>query len=139
MIESFSQVRVRYAETDQMKFAHHCNYVNWFELARIDLMREYGISYASLEKEGYLLPVLTIQIEYLRPARFDDVITIRSYIEKPPRAKIEIKYSVTNEQGELLSKGNTLHSFMNLKDRAIKPPKMFLNALAPYFDSDQIK
>lgn len=139
MIESFSQVRVRYAETDQMKFAHHSNFVNWFELARIDLMRKYGIFYASLEQEGYLLPVLEIQIEYLRPAKFDDIVQIRSYMERPPRAKIEIKYSVTNEQGELLSQGRTLHSFMNLKDRAIKPPKIFLNALAPYFDEDQKK
>ncbi len=129
MIEHTSEIRVRYAETDQMRFAHHSHYITWFELARINLLREIGISYANLEKEGYLMPVLEVSVRFLRPAHFDERLFVKAVIDEVPRAKLSFKYEVCNEQGELLCLGNSLHSFMNQKERAVKPPRQFLKRI----------
>ena len=129
MIEHTSEIRVRYAETDQMRFAHHSHYITWFELARINLLREIGISYADLEQEGYLMPVLEVSARFHRPAHFDDRVFIKAFIEEIPRAKLFFKYEVRNEVGELLCEGHSLHSFMNRKERAIKPPRQFLKRI----------
>jgi len=133
MIEYETQVTVRYAETDQMKFAHHSNYIVWFELGRIGLMSSTGISYATLEREGYLLPVLEVGARYHKPARFNDLLTIKTIIADKPGAKIKFDYQVLNKQGNTLCTGFSLHSFMNKQDRAIKPPKMFLQKIQEYF------
>ena len=90
MIEYTTRIQVRYAETDQMKFAHHSNYIVWFELARIELMRHTGIDYARMEKEGYLLPVLEIKAEYKLPARFDEYLDIKTVIRDMPRARLQL-------------------------------------------------
>ena len=129
MIEHTSEIRVRYAETDQMRFAHHSNYITWFELARINLLREIGISYAQLEKDGYLMPVLEVSARYIRAAHFDDRLFIKAVIEEEPRAKLAFKYEVYDEQGELLCTGHSMHSFMNRKERAVKPPASFLTRI----------
>ena len=129
MIEHISEIRVRYAETDQMRFAHHSHYITWFELARINLLREIGISYAELEQEGYLMPVLEMQARFLRPAHFDDRLFVKAVIEEMPHAKLSFKYEVRSEAGELLCEGSSLHSFMNRKERAVKPPRQFLNRI----------
>lgn len=133
MIEYETQVTVRYAETDQMKFAHHSNYIVWFELGRIGLMSSAGISYAALESDGYLLPVLEVGVRYHKPARFNDLLTIKTTIADKPGAKVKFDYQVLNEQGSTLCTGFSLHSFMNKQDRAIKPPMMFLQKIREYF------
>lgn len=124
-MQSTIQIRVRYAETDQMRRAYHANYLIWFEAARINLMREYGISYASLEKEGYYLPVVQAHVNYRSPANFDDLIMIEARIEKQPKAKITINYQVKNENGQLIADGFTLHSFMNEDGKPVRPPQRF--------------
>jgi len=129
MIEHTSEIRVRYAETDQMRFAHHSHYITWFELARINLLREVGISYANLEQEGYLMPVLEVNARFLHPAHFDDRLFVKAVIKEIPRAKLSFKYEVRNEHGELLCTGSSLHSFMNQKERAVKPPRQFLKRI----------
>lgn len=133
MIEHDTKVTVRYAETDQMKFAHHSNYIIWFEFGRIELMKSLGLSYASLEKQGYLLPVLEVNARYRKPARFEDELIVRSSIQQMPAAKVKFEYQVFNQEQELICSGFSLHSFMNLQDRAIKPPKPFLQKVAEYF------
>lgn len=132
MIEKRVRFRVRYAETDQMKFAHHSAYIVWFEMARIELMRHAGIDYAQMEKQGYLLPVLEVQAEFKLPARFDDQLEILTLVENPSGAKLKFKYRVFNEQMQMLCEGYSVHAFMNAQDKAIKPPKFFLEALKRY-------
>jgi acyl-CoA thioester hydrolase len=133
MIERKTKIRVRYAETDQMRFVHHSNYIIWFEFARVELMKHYGFSYARLEDEGYMMPVLEINVQYFKPARFDELITIRAFISQMPRAKIKFEYEVSNEHGVLICRGSSLHSFMNQKDKAVKPPKEFLKEMQKHF------
>jgi len=135
MIEHLAEVKVRYAETDQMKFAHHSSYIVWFELARIEWMHAQGIDYAELEKQGVLLPVLEVNARYIKPARFDDTLYIKcSLAELPRKARFRFDYEVTRSDGTSLSNGFSVHSFMNSEDRAIRPPKYFLEKLKPYFD-----
>ncbi|MGD9487708.1 MAG: acyl-CoA thioesterase [Calditrichaceae bacterium] len=134
MIEHSSQLRVRYAETDQMKFVHHSNYIVWFEFGRTELLKAYGFSYAGLEKDGYLMPVLEVNARYLKPAKYDDLITIKTTIPFVPKARIGFEYQVFNEGNQLLCEGSSLHSFMNNGERAIKPPKNFLIKMKNYFE-----
>ena len=133
MIEGFTEIVVRYAETDQMKFAHHSNYIVWFEYGRIELLNELGVPYENLEKQGYLLPVLEVNAQYKHPARFNERLTIKTIIREKPRAKMRIEYEILNAQREIICTGFSLHSFMNHKDRAIKPPKVFMDKIEDRF------
>jgi len=120
-----AQVSVRYAETDQMRVAHHSNYIVWFELARVKLLKTFGIEIDRLEEKGYFIPVLEVTAKYLRPARFGDRLTIRAELREQTRAKLTFGYDVLNESGEILCKGYSLHGFMNRDGKAVKPPKEF--------------
>ncbi len=124
-----AQIRVRYAETDQMKFAHHSNYIVWFEYARIELLRRYGFDYGQMEKDGFLLPVLEVGVSYLKPAFFDDLLRIEARVAGIPRSSFKIEYKVFNETGEMICDGYSRHAFMNKVNKAIKPPKNFIKAV----------
>jgi acyl-CoA thioester hydrolase len=124
-----SEIRVRYAETDQMKFAHHSNYIVWFEHARIEMLRQNGFDYAQMEKEGYLLPVLEVGVQYLKPAFFDDLLKIEAWVSELPRSSFRIDYKVYNSADILICKGFSRHAFMNNENRAIKPPRKFIDAV----------
>lgn len=125
MIETRTQVRVRYAETDQMGFAHHANFLTWFELARIDLLDQVGLPYRQLETDGYFLPVLEVHVEYRQPARFDDRLDIITTVPEKPRLRLRIEYRV-ERAGELLATGFTTHAFINREEKPIRPPASFL-------------
>jgi acyl-CoA thioester hydrolase len=127
-MEHAVRVRVRYAETDQMKFAHHSVYVLWFEMARIELMRRLGLNYAQMEKDGYLLPVLEIQASYFKPAYFDDEVTIFARFGELKKARFRINYKVYKNDTEIC-RGYTVHAFMNKEGRPIRPPEFFLRAM----------
>jgi len=133
MIEHFTETRVRYAETDQMQIAHHSNYIVWFELARVELMKSLGWDYASMEKAGYWMPVLEVRVHYLKPLFFDDWVRIRAFIEERPSAKIKYQYEIFNARQERICQGYTVHGFMNAKNRAIKPPRAFIKKMQSYF------
>lgn len=133
MIEHSVEFRVRYAETDQMQFAHHSNYIIWFEMGRLGLMNSLGFAYDKLEDEGYLLPVIEVMANYIKPARFNNVCTLKTQIKEKPGAKLRFEYEVLNSDGVQLCKGHSLHSFMNKQDKAIKPPRPFLKKVQEYF------
>ncbi len=118
------ELRVRYAETDQMRFAHHANYIAWFEMARIELLRHVGLSYAKMENDGYMLPVLEVNVKYLKPAFFDDRLCITARFAAFERARFKIEYNVYRD-GTLISTGYSVHAFMNREGRAIRPPSFF--------------
>ena len=124
-----AEIRVRYEESDQMKFAHHSNYIVWFEYARIEMLRHYGFNYAQMEKDGYLLPVLEVGVSYLKPAFFDDLLKIEARVPAVPRSSFKIEYKVFNEAGELICEGFSRHAFMNKENKAIKPPKDFIRVI----------
>jgi len=99
-------IRVRYIETDRMGLLHHAHYVAYFEQARVELLRSLGYSYRDLEDQGYLLVLTRIEVRYRRPARYDDLLTVRTYVERTTTVRIDHRYEVFRD-GELIAEGAT--------------------------------
>lgn len=116
MFTSSTQIRVRYAETDQMGVVYHSNFFPYFESARTESIRELGFTYADMEKMGVIMPVVDVHCRYLRPAKYDDLLTIKTILkELPLHHKIEFYHEVYNEQDELLVTGKIILYFMESK------------------------
>ena len=135
MIVNTTSVRVRYAETDKMGISYHGRYLEWFEVGRTELLREIGLPYAQLEKEGISLPVIEVHCRYHRPALYDQLLRIESTVKTLPRVTVRIDYKIYNEENELLTDGYTNHTFIGKSGRPVRPPKSFLGVLQPHFES----
>jgi acyl-CoA thioester hydrolase len=135
MFTSKTNIRVRYAETDQMGVVYHSNYFLYFEVARAEAIREMGITYADMEKEGIIMPVTDVHCRYLRPAKYDDLLTIKTILkELPLNHKIEFHQEVYNEQNELLAAGKVILYFMEAKSmKRTTMPAPLISKLQPYF------
>lgn len=119
-------VRVRYADTDQMGVAYNGVYFTWFEIGRTELIRNTGLTYNDIEKRGIRLPVIETGIKFLEPARYDDVIMIRTTIERQKGVRIRFFYEATCE-GKKIATGFTEHVFTDRDLRPVKPPKELSN------------
>ncbi|WP_136668755.1 thioesterase family protein [Flavobacterium sp. H122] len=118
------QVRVRYAETDQMAVVYHGNYAQYFEMGRVEWLRNLGVSYKWMEENGIMLPLVSLSMNYKKPARYDDLLTIRTIFKSQKSVKIEFDYEVFNETGELLTTGNSILVFVDAKTgRPTLPPE----------------
>ena len=128
MIMSESKIRVRYADTDQMKMAYYARYFEYFEQSRSDLLRGMGLPYPEIERLGFYLPVIEAHANYVRPARYDDLIRITAVVKEPPQARIRIEYEVSGEEErEVLATGHTIHSFVNAATgRPARAPEFFM-------------
>lgn len=110
---------VRYAETDMMGVVHHSNYAIWFEVARTELFKNLGSSYADIEKQGILLPLTGLQCEFKKPARYGDEVVVKTTIEKLTCVRLEFGYEVCcRGSGQLLATGKTMHAWT---DASFKP------------------
>lgn len=108
------QIRVRYSETDQMGFVYYGNYTQYYELGRVEAMRSLGIRYADLEREhGIWMPVVSMQVRYLRPARYDDLLTIRTNLQLIPNELIRFNTEIHNEVNLLLNAAHVTLCFVN--------------------------
>jgi len=132
MIKSHSQVTVRYAETDMMGVVYHGNYFPWFEIGRTTLLRELGLPYRQLEAEGFRLPVLEVTAKYLRPAVYDDTLTIVTTMKDKPALRIRLDYEVMRGS-ELLATGHTVHAFIDREGKPVRPPASVVAAMTKAF------
>lgn len=135
MYEFNTNIRVRYAEADPMNVVYYGNYAQYFEVARVESLRNLGISYKTIEEMGIMLPVVELNIKYLRPAKYDDLLTIKSVIkELPIDHRIQFDQEVYNEAGKLLTIGVVKLYFMDqtFSKRAEMPP-LLREKLSPYF------
>jgi acyl-CoA thioester hydrolase len=121
MIRSVTEVTVRYSETDMMGIVYHANYLAWFEIGRTHLLKELGLPYRQLEADGYFLPVLEVAAKYLRPAVYDDTLTIVTVMRESPLLRIRLEYEV-KRGGELIATGSTVHAFIDREGRPVRPP-----------------
>jgi acyl-CoA thioester hydrolase len=135
MFTSETQIRVRYAETDQMGVVYHSNYFPYFESARAESIRQLGFTYADMERMGVIMPVVDVHCRYLRPAKYDDLLTIKTTLkELPVHHKIEFHHDVLNEAGELLAVGKIILYFMEAKGmRKTVMPEHLMKKLQTYF------
>jgi len=135
MYEHQTTIRVRYAETDPMNVVYYGNYAQYFEVGRVESLRQLGFSYKIIEEMGIMLPVVELNIKYLRPARYDDLITVKSQIKELPHDhKIVFDQEIYNEEGKLLTIGMVKLYFMDEKlgKRAMMPALM-QEKLSTYF------
>lgn len=123
-------VRVRYAETDQMGVVYHGNYAQYFEMGRVEWLRNMGVSYKWMEENGVMLPVVSLSMNYKKPARYDDLLTIKTIFKSQSSVKIEFDYEIYNEQQELLTTGYSMLVFVNMKTgRPTLPPDYVLEKI----------
>lgn len=135
MYQQQVQVRVRYAETDQMGYVYYGNYATYYEVARVEAFRTLGFPYKKLEDMGIGMPVLSLNIKYHQPAKYDDLLTIKVSIPEKPRARIKFCYEVTNEAGKLINTGETELVFINMENgRPTRLPEVMENLLKPHFE-----
>ncbi|HOG94466.1 MAG TPA: thioesterase family protein [Opitutaceae bacterium] len=136
MIQAQAEVVVRYAETDMMGVVYHGSYLPWFEVGRTHLLRQHGVVYRQLETEGFFLPVLEVNVRYLRPARYDDTITIVTTLREKPVLRIRLDYEVRRGD-ELLATGQTTHAFIDRNGRPVRPPTVFSEKMDELFPSSE--
>lgn len=124
------QVRVRYSETDQMGVVYHGNYVPYFEIGRVEWLRNHGVSYKVMEENGIALPIVSMTLNYKKPARYDDLLTIQTRFKSQQSVKIEFECAIYNEAKELLTTAEFILVFVSLKTgRPIAPPDYILDLL----------
>jgi acyl-CoA thioester hydrolase len=115
MKEHQLNVRVRYSETDQMGVVYHGNYLPYFEIGRVEWLRNQGISYKTMEENGIALPIVNININYKKPARYDDLLIVKTKYKSQSSVKIEFECKIENENGELLTTADFVLVFVDLK------------------------
>lgn len=137
MYEHITTLRVRYAETDQMNIVYYGNYAQYFEVGRAECIRDLGFSYKTMEERGILMPVISLHINYLRPARYDDLITIKTQLRQlPEKYEITFHHEVYNERKKLLTTGQVTLLFMDIaSNKRIRMPEYLREKFAPYFAS----
>ncbi len=126
--------RIRYGETDQMGYVYYGRYAEFYEIGRTELIRVLGMTYRDLESSGILLPVVKMAVKYIRPAAYDELITIRTTLRTLPTAKITFHYEIFNEAGDLLNEAEVQLVFTDSVSRKpVRPPKDLMGALSPFF------
>ena len=134
MIIHTTPIRVRYAETDQMKFVYYAHYAVYFETARVELIRSLGVVYDQIEKSGTGFPVLELHVKFIRPAYYDELLLVKTLLKKIPSTRITLEYEITNAGGKMLTVGRTTLAFVNLNTmKPVSCPPVLLNAIKKHW------
>ncbi|AQX07145.1 acyl-CoA thioesterase [Elizabethkingia ursingii] len=134
MISTTCTLRVRYAETDPMKYVYYGNYATYFEVARVELFRGIGMSYDEIEKRGIWLPVSEYNIKYLKPALYDQELRIEVKVKVRPGVRIIFDYEIYNEEGEKLTEASTTLFFLDAeKNKVVKCPDWLMELMDKHF------
>lgn len=134
MFESETYVRVRYAETDRMGYVYYGNYSEYYEVGRVEALRQLGMSYREMEDSGIMLPVLNFSIKYYKPAYYDDLLRVKTIIAELPITRIKFIYQIYNANNVLLNEGETTLVFVKIQTgKPCMAPEAFLQKLKPFF------
>jgi acyl-CoA thioester hydrolase len=134
MYTSETTLRVRYGETDQMGYVYYGYYAMYYEVARVESLRRLGLTYREIEAMGIIMPVLENRSQFIAPGRYDELLTIVTYIKEKPGVRINFEYEIFNEQKVLIHKGATLLAFVNQQTgRPCRPPQAMMDVLEPFF------
>ena len=136
MFTSETTIRVRYAETDQMNVVYHGNYAQYFEVGRVESIRQLGLSYKDVEASGIVMPVIEWTAKFIRPAHYDDLLTVRTSVKKwPVDYRIEFHQEVFNDRGSLLTTGKVLLYFLKAGSlEKTHMPEEMARTLRPFFE-----
>ncbi len=127
-------IRVRYADTDQMGYVYYGNYARYYEIGRVEALRALGFHYKEMEDSGIMMPVYDLHCKFHQPARYDDLLTIRVKILRPPTVRVCFEYEIRNQEQLLLNTGSTTLVFQNIKTGKLCPcPEDLSDKLRPFF------
>ena len=134
MFSHTTKIRVRYADTDQMGYMYYGNYAEFYEVGRVEMLRSLGLTYKSMEESGIIMPVTELKCKYIKPALYDEEITVKVFIDKMPSLRIHFRYELFNEEDELINLGETTLVFINQeRKKPCQPSNEFLEKLREYF------
>jgi len=135
MYSHSTKIRVRYGETDQMGYMYYGNYAQYYEVGRVEMLRSLGMSYSSMEADGIMMPVLELKCKYIKPALYDQEITVKTIIKTLPGIRIFFEYELYNEKEELINIGATTLVFVDMKkNKPTSPPENFMQKLSVFFN-----
>jgi len=135
MFEHSTKIRVRYGETDQMGYMYYGNYAQFYEVGRVEMLRSMGLTYSGMEASGIMMPVVELSCKYLKPALYDEEITVKVIMKEMPRIRIHFNYELYNEKQELINTGETLLVFINMTtNRPCLAPEDFRNKFKAFFE-----
>ncbi|MCK5856765.1 MAG: acyl-CoA thioesterase [Bacteroidales bacterium] len=134
---SETQIRVRYAETDQMGFVYYGNYAAYYEVGRTEALRLLGSTYHTMEEKGVMMPVVELKVQFIKAAKYDDLLTIRTIVPNIPDKNMVFLYEIYNEEGVLLNKGETTLVFISSKSRKrVRCPEWMQELISEASESD---
>jgi acyl-CoA thioester hydrolase len=134
MYQSETTVRVRYGETDQMGYVYYGFYAMYYEVGRVESLRQLGMTYKEIETMGIIMPVLENNSKFIVPARYDELLRIVTTIRERPGVRIRFEYDIYNEENKLIHHGETLLAFVDKKvNRPCRPPQAMMEVLEPFF------
>ncbi len=134
MLITETKIRVYYEDTDQMGVVYYGKYLRYFEIGRTEMIRELGLTYKAIEETGIIMPVRSVNINYIKPARYDDLLTIKTIVEKIPTVKLYVRSQIYNQNNELLNEAEVVLAFFNSQtNRPCKVPDVFIDAVKNYF------
>lgn len=130
------QKRVRYGETDQMGYLYYGQYAQYYEIGRVEMLRSLGLTYKEMEEvHGIIMPVMSLQMRYVRPAYYDELLTIRTSLRKLPDMTITFLVDMFNEAGKLVNGGSVKLCFVDrATNKSVYTPEFLLEKLRPYFE-----
>ncbi len=133
-----TKIRVRYGETDQMGYLYYGNYAQYYEVGRAEMIRELGLSYRDLEAVHHtLMPVMTLNMRYVRPAFYDELLTVQTTLRKLPDMTITFHIEIFNENKELVNGGMTKLCFVDSQtNNSVSAPEVLVNLLKPFFEAE---
>lgn len=133
------QKRVRYGETDQMKYLYYGNYAQYYEIGRVEMLRSLGLTYREMEADhGILMPVVHLEVRYVRPAFYDELLTIRTTLRELPDQFIKFYMEIFNEKNKLINGGSVKLCFVNNETgKTVSAPEFLLEKLRPHFEESK--
>ncbi|MEJ7780620.1 MAG: thioesterase family protein [Daejeonella sp.] len=135
MFSHSTKIRVRYADTDQMGYMYYGNYAEFYEVGRVEMLRSLGMTYKSMEGSGIIMPVTELKCKFIKPALYDEEITVKVVLDTMPALRINFKYELFNEKEELINLGETTLVFIDQKrNRACMPSEDFLSRIKVHFN-----
>ncbi|MCX2485695.1 acyl-CoA thioesterase [Pedobacter sp. MR2016-24] len=129
-----TKIRVRYSETDQMGYVYNGNYAQYYEVGRVEMLRSLGMTYGGMEEYGVMMPLLELKCKFIKPALYDQELTIKTTVKDLPGVRIIFDYEIFNEAEELINIGSTTLVFFDMeKKRPCQPPAYFMDRILQYY------
>lgn len=127
-------IRVRYSETDQMGYVYNGNYAQYYEIGRTEMLRSLGMTYVEMEEYGVMLPILELKSKFIKPALYDQEITINTMVKTLPGVRMTFDYELFNAEGELINIGSTTLVFFDMvKKKPCHPPQYFMERITQFY------